>query len=84
MTDAIPDLPVETAQERAEAIAPLAGGQKPLNTRAVDPKPIKMKASSVAIVMGVGASVDSFNDRRLRCYIWRRRFLRRFGNISIG
>jgi type IV secretion system protein TrbI len=57
MTDIIPELPVETAQDRADAIAPLVGGQKPLNTRADEPKPMKMKASSVAIVVGIGASV---------------------------
>ena len=46
-----------TALERAEATPPLAGGQGPLKACAEAPKPIKMKASSVAIVMGVGASV---------------------------
>jgi type IV secretory pathway VirB10-like protein len=56
MSDA-PELHLETAQDRAEATPPLTGGQGPLNARADEPKPVKMKAVSVATVAGIAASV---------------------------
>jgi type IV secretion system protein TrbI len=56
MTDA-PELPLETAFERAQATKPLTGGQAPLYTRAEPAKPIKMKSSAVVAVGSIAASV---------------------------
>jgi type IV secretion system protein TrbI len=48
----------ESPQDRAEAYAPLTGGNaKHLKVAADQPKPVKIKGSSVAIVTGVAASV---------------------------
>jgi type IV secretion system protein TrbI len=57
MSDTIPEPAIGTAQDRAEATPPLTGGQGPLKARADEPKPVKMKAVSVATVAGIAASV---------------------------
>lgn len=57
MIDAITEPTSTTAQERAEATPPLTGGQGSLKARADELKPVKMKAVSVATVMGVAASI---------------------------